>query len=112
MAILLCLFSPKIFSAIAFDSGGVASGPMTATFLLPMASGLIGALSTGNNIIEFSFGTVALVAMTPLIVIQVLGIIYKIKTTIKARTKVRTIEPIVEFKIDITKWIEDGVVHE
>ena len=112
IAILLSLFSPKIFSAIAFDSGGVASGPMTATFLLPMASGLIEALSTGDNIIEFSFGTVALVAMTPLIVIQVLGIIYKIKTTIKTRTSVRTIEPIISFKVDITKWIEDGVVHE
>ena len=52
------------------------------------------------------------IGFASLIVIQVLGIIYKIKTTIKARTKVRTIEPIVEFKIDITKWIEDGVVHE
>ena len=108
IALVLSLFTPKIFSAIAFDSGGVASGPMTATFLLPMATGLISSLSTGNNVIEFSFGTVALVAMTPLIVIQVLGLIYKIKTTIKIKSRVRTIEPVINFKVDISKWVEDG----
>lgn len=109
IALILSLFTPKIFSAIAFDSGGVASGPMTATFLLPMASGLISSLSDGSNILEFSFGTVALVAMTPLIVIQVLGLIYKIKTRIKIKTRVRTQEEVITFKVDISKWIEDGM---
>lgn len=108
IALTLCLFTPKIFSAIAFDSGGVASGPMTATFLLPMATGLISTLTEGNNVIEFSFGTVALVAMTPLIVIQVLGIIYKLKTRSKVKDQIRVVEPVINFKVDITKWIEDG----
>ena len=57
--------------AIAFDSGGVASGPMTATFLIPFAMGACEAL--GGNIITDAFGIVAMVAMTPLITIQLLG---------------------------------------
>lgn len=110
IALILTLFVPKIFSAIAFDSGGVASGPMTATFLLPMATGLITALcantENANGIIaEFSYGTVALVAMTPLVVIQILGLIYKIKTTSRIKTKERVKEPVIIFDVDITKWI-------
>lgn len=77
VALLLTFFVPKIFTAIAFDSGGVASGPMTATFLLPFAMGACNAL--GGNIITDAFGVVAMVAMTPLITIQVLGLIYKLK---------------------------------
>lgn len=77
IALLLTFFVPKIFTAIAFDSGGVASGPMTATFLLPFAMGACNAL--GGNIITDAFGVVAMVAMTPLITIQVLGLIYKVK---------------------------------
>jgi len=70
-------FVPKIYTAIAFDSGGVASGPMTATFLLPFAMGACEAL--GGNIITDAFGIVAMVAMTPLITIQVMGLISKMK---------------------------------
>ncbi|MBQ5916500.1 MAG: DUF1538 domain-containing protein [Lachnospiraceae bacterium] len=70
-------FVPKIYTAIAFDSGGVASGPMTATFLLPFAMGACEAL--GGNIITDAFGIVAMVAMTPLITIQVMGLISKRK---------------------------------
>ena len=70
-------FVPKIYTAIAFDSGGVASGPMTATFLLPFAMGACEAL--GGNIITDAFGIVAMVAMTPLITIQVMGLISKLK---------------------------------
>jgi len=77
IALGLTFFVPKIFTAIAFDSGGVASGPMTATFLLPFAMGACEAL--GGNIITDAFGIVAMVAMTPLITIQVMGVIYKIK---------------------------------
>ena len=74
-AILLSFFVPRIFTGIAFDSGGVASGPMTATFLLPFAMGACQSL--GGNILTDAFGVVAMVAMTPLITIQGLGLIYK-----------------------------------
>ena len=77
IALILTFFVPKLFTAIAFDSGGVASGPMTATFLLPLAMGACGAL--GGNIITDAFGIVAMVAMTPLITIQIMGLIFKIK---------------------------------
>ena len=64
---------PKIFTGIAFDSGGVASGPMTATcFPLPWAPE-----SLGGNILTDAFGVVAMVAMTPLITIQILGLLYR-----------------------------------
>ncbi len=77
IALLLTFFVPKIFTSIAFDSGGVASGPMTATFLLPFAMGACNAV--GGNIITDAFGVVAMVAMTPLITIQSLGLIYQVK---------------------------------
>ncbi|MEA5096081.1 MAG: DUF1538 domain-containing protein [Sedimentibacter saalensis] len=78
IALLLTFFVPPIFTGIAFDSGGVASGPMTATFLLPFAMGASEAV--GGNVLTDAFGLVAMVAMTPLITIQVLGVIYNIKT--------------------------------
>ena len=68
---------PKIFTAIAFDSGGVASGPMTATFLLPLAQGAC--VAVGGNLASDAFGVVAMVAMTPLITIQIMGVINVIK---------------------------------
>ena len=77
LAIGISFFIPKIFTAIAFDSGGVASGPMTAAFLLPMAQGACSAL--GGNIVTDAFGVVAMVAMTPLITIQVMGLASRIK---------------------------------
>lgn len=76
-ALVLSFFVPDVFTAIAFDSGGVASGPMTATFLLPFAMGACDAV--GGNILTDAFGLVAMVAMTPLITIQVLGLIYNHK---------------------------------
>lgn len=86
IALLLTLFVPKIFTAIAFDSGGVASGPMTATFLLPLAQGAC--LAVGGNVVTDAFGVVAMVAMTPLITLQILGVIYKVKNgkTAKVQT--------------------------
>ena len=77
IALVLTFIVPDIFSSIAFDSGGVASGPMTATFLLPFAIGACTAV--GGDVIEDAFGLVALVAMTPLIAIQILGLVYKRK---------------------------------
>ena len=76
-ALVLTFCVPKIFTGIAFDSGGVASGPMTTTFLLPFAMGACEAL--GGNVMTDAFGIVAMVAMTPLLTIQVLGLIYKKK---------------------------------
>jgi len=65
---------------IAFDSGGVASGPMTATFVLAFAQGAAEAIE-GANVLVDGFGVIAMVAMTPLIALQVLGIIFKYKST-------------------------------
>ncbi|WP_346698520.1 DUF1538 domain-containing protein [Catenibacillus scindens] len=89
LALILAKFVPKIFTAIAFDSGGVASGPMTATFLLPFAMGACEA--AGGNVVTDAFGVVAMVAMTPLITIQILGLIYKIKDTRKSENISRTV---------------------
>ena len=75
IALALSFFVPRTFTAIAFDSGGVASGPLTATFMLPFAMGACEAL--GGNV---AFGLVALVAMMPLITVQVMGAIYVIKS--------------------------------
>ena len=79
VALALSFFVPKIFTAIAFDSGGVASGPMTATFLLPFAIGAC--TSIGGNIVTDAFGVVAMVAMTPLITIQILGLVFELRST-------------------------------
>lgn len=83
LALALSFYVPKFFTAIAFDSGGVASGPMTATFLLPFAMGATQAV--GGNILTDAFGTVAMVAMTPLITIQLLGLISKRKQQAKSQ---------------------------
>ena len=77
IALVMSKLVPKIFIGIAFDSGGVASGPMTSTFLLPLCIGACE--SIGGNIMTDAFGVVALVALTPLIAIQIMGIQYKIK---------------------------------
>ncbi|MDR1209239.1 MAG: DUF1538 domain-containing protein [Clostridiales bacterium] len=74
IAIVLAFVVPKIFVGIAFDSGGVASGPMTSAFLLPLSIGASDAV--GGNVLNDAFGVVAMVAMTPLIAIQIMGLIY------------------------------------
>ena len=73
--------SPPLFTAIAFDSGGVSTGPMTATFILSMGIGA--AVANQGNVLTDAFGLVAVVAMMPLIIIQLLGAVYssKLKTT-------------------------------
>lgn len=77
IAILLSFVTPKIFTSIAFDSGGVATGPITTTFLIPFSIGLCTAL--GGNILTDAFGVVAMIALIPLISVQISGLIYKIK---------------------------------
>ena len=76
-AIGISFVVPKLYTAIAFDAGGVASGPMTATFLLPLAQGACAAV--GGNIVTDAFGVVAMVAMTPLITVQLMGLMAQLK---------------------------------
>ena len=83
IALLLMIFCPKLFTAIAFDSGGVASGPITSTFVLSFTIGASHAAGGSSD----AFGVIALVAMTPLIAIQVLGILFAAK---KRKNKIST----------------------
>ncbi|MCD7859940.1 MAG: DUF1538 domain-containing protein [Firmicutes bacterium] len=78
LALVLSRLVPKIFVGIAFDSGGVASGPITTTFLLPLSIGACEAV--GGNLMTDAFGVVALVSLTPLIAVQIMGLVYRIKT--------------------------------
>lgn len=94
LAFLLTLFVPDVFTAIAFDSGGVASGPMTATFLLPLSIGVCTAV--GGNVTADAFGVVSMVAMTPLITIQLLGLLYRFKLKKAEKRK-----PVVPTETDI-----------
>ena len=96
-ALILSFFVPQTFTAIAFDSGGVASGPMTATFMLPFAMGACSAL--GGNVMTDAFGLVALVAMMPLITVQVMGAISVFKSR---RGKVESFEPV---------YADEGVIE-
>ena len=77
-AIGISFVVPKLYTAIAFDAGGVASGPMTATFLLPLAQGAC--VAVGGNIVTDAFGVVAMVAMTPLITVQMMGLVAQLRT--------------------------------
>ena len=73
ISLALSLFVPPVYTAIAFDSGGVASGPMTSGFILPFATGACVAIQGAESVLADAFGVVALVAMAPLITIQLLG---------------------------------------
>jgi hypothetical protein len=79
LSIFLSIIGSKLFVGIAFDSGGVASGPMTATFILAYTQGAANSLHSANVLID-GFGVIALVAMTPIITLQILGLIYRYKT--------------------------------
>ena len=83
VALGLAFFVPTIFTGIAFDSGGVASGPMTATFLLPFAMGACQAV--GGDIMSDAFGVVAMVAMTPLVTIQIMGLSSQVRHSLARR---------------------------
>lgn len=82
----LSFFVPKLYTAIAFDSGGVASGPLTSSFILPLAIGACTALRGEAQVLDFAFGIVAMVAMTPLITIQLLG--FRAVTSAKVRERI------------------------
>ena len=78
-AVVLTFYCPPLFSAIAFDAGGVASGVMAATFLFPLSIGVCSIRGSSANIMVDAFGTIALVAMTPTVSIQIVGVMYKLK---------------------------------
>ncbi len=103
IALIMTAFVPKIFSSIAFDSGGVASGPMTATFLLPLTTGACLAIYKGDSgkMLANGFGVVALVAMTPLIVIQIICFVYQIKLYRKSLHLELPYEDVIDFDLDI-----------
>jgi hypothetical protein len=103
LAIILTRFSPKIFTAVAFDSGAVASGPMTATFVLPFTMGACEA--AGGNIMMDAFGVVALVAMTPLFTVQIVGLVYKSKMAAAASDEKEELE-------NISQTIEEQKIKE
>lgn len=79
ISIAMTYFVPKLFVGIAFDAGGVASGPMTATFILAFAQGAAERIEGANVLID-GFGVIAMVALTPIIALQILGAIFKIKS--------------------------------
>lgn len=99
----LSFFVPRLYTAIAFDSGGVASGPLTSTFILPLAIGACMAIdNTGSSVLTNAFGVVAMVAMTPLITIQLLGFRSIISKKVKEKIAMRRIlveddDQIIEF---------------
>ena len=106
----LSFFVPKIYTAIAFDSGGVASGPLTSSFILPLIIGAGGVILEANgtgghyqSIYGLAFGVVAMVAMTPLITIQLLGFKAVMSAKVRAKITMRRIiaaddEQIIYFK--------------
>lgn len=79
MSLAMMFFVPKLFVGIAFDAGGVATGPLTATFTLAFIQGAARAYTTANLVVD-GFGMIALVALTPIITLQILGFIYKLRT--------------------------------
>lgn len=85
----LSLFAPKIYTAIAFDSGGVASGPLSSSFILPLAIGACYTLNGAESVLTEAFGVVSLVAMTPLITIEFLGILAIVKDALRSKRNIR-----------------------
>ncbi|MCD7812033.1 MAG: DUF1538 domain-containing protein [Ruminococcus sp.] len=108
-SIIMTFFVPPIFTAIAFDSGGVASGPMTATFLLPLAIGACEA--RGGSILTDAFGLVAFVAAAPLVTIQLMGLISKIKSAGRAKTPVVADIPLSDEIVEFDVY-EEGILNE
>lgn len=93
ISLALSLFVPKLYTAIAFDSGGVASGPLTSSFILPLAIGACASIhGGGDSVLNYAFGIVAMVAMTPLITIQVLGFKAVVSRMVRNRLMMRRIQ--------------------
>ena len=103
-AISISFVVPKLYTAIAFDAGGVASGPMTATFLLPLAQGAC--IAVGGNIVTDAFGVVAMVAMTPLITVQLMGLVAQLKTR-----KARSTQPLLDPAALLAELPDDAIIE-
>lgn len=100
IALLLASVTPDMFTAIAFDSGGAASGPLTSSFLLPICIGAC--IVTDGNILTDAFGIVGLVSLSPLIMIQVLGLVYKVKTKNYKKRMVKDLnEEIIDYNYEV-----------
>ena len=102
-AVSISFVVPKLYTAIAFDAGGVASGPMTATFLLPLAQGAC--IAVGGNIVTDAFGVVAMVAMTPLITVQLMGLVAQLKTR-----KARSAQPLLDTAALLAELPDDAII--
>ena len=102
LVFVLAAFVPREFLAVAFDSGGVASGPMTTTFLLPLAMGACEAV--GGNVLTDAFGIVALVAMTPLFTIQLMGLVDKLQS----RASTKALRQAIHQELES---LEEGVIY-
>jgi hypothetical protein len=100
IAIVLTFFTPPMYTGIAFDSGGVASGAMVSSFVLPMAIGACFELRGAEAIMTQAFGCVSFVALTPLISIQILGIRYKRKTRRIKQNFLTVEDKIIEYEVD------------
>ncbi len=98
ISLILTFFVPQIFTGIAFDSGGVASGPMTTTFLLPLAMGACETL--GGDVLTDAFGIVAMVAMTPLFTIQMMGLMDGVRRKVRKRKLIIQLQE-----------VEDGIMY-
>jgi len=94
ISLILALFVPQTFTAIAFDSGGVASGPLTSAFMFPFVVGACNAV--GGNVMTDAFGIVSMVAMTPLITVQIMGAI----SVIKSHKHIKPVEFVSNFADD------------
>ncbi len=103
-AIGIAFVVPKLYTAIAFDAGGVASGPMTATFLLPLAQGAC--VAVGGNIVTDAFGVVAMVAMTPLITVQLMGLMAQLK-----QRKARLAQPVPAAALAFADLPDDAIIE-
>ena len=103
-AIGISFVVPKLYTAIAFDAGGVASGPMTATFLLPLAQGAC--VAVGGNIVTDAFGVVAMVAMTPLITVQLMGLMAQLK-----QRRARQAQPVSTAALAFADLPDDAIIE-
>ena len=103
-AIGISFVVPKLYTAIAFDAGGVASGPMTATFLLPLAQGAC--VAAGGNIVTDAFGVVAMVAMTPLITVQLMGLMAQFK-----QRRTRKAQPVPAAALVFADLPDDSIIE-
>ncbi|MGI6731654.1 MAG: DUF1538 domain-containing protein [Anaerovoracaceae bacterium] len=106
LALLLAFVVPRLFVSISFDSGAVASGPLAATFILPFAIGASDNL--GGNIFTDAFGIVALVAMMPVITLQLFGLVYAIKSKIAERKVVRPVGEDIIVDFDSPDFVEEN----